>query len=315
MDYSKIINQLQKVPPPQQPWLGSSALNYEQRLVEWNPVCTKNSALYYQFTTGDRNDCFVGIMPDACINIIFKCSESDPVALVSGVYEDFSKIMLEPNTTYFGFKPYSVAGVKTPEAEFKELKNQTVKLDSIYKTQSIMDNIAAKGNLHDRIKSFQNYAMSHLIDEKYTPNLVECCAILVCLSGGRIGLEEIESETGYSERHCREKFKETYGISIKHYSRIVRFQNALRMIATEKMIDISDVVYEAGYFDQSHFIKEFKHFADTSPVKFRNTYIDILNRNNKKDNEGDGISTGVRKHERLILPSQDIKRKISLYAE
>ncbi|MGI5892398.1 MAG: helix-turn-helix domain-containing protein [Bacillota bacterium] len=278
MQYKNIITQLHAISPPRQPWISGVMPKYEEKLVDWNPMCIQNRALYYQFTTGNSVDCSIDIVPDACINILFKCSDQKPSALVSGIYEDCSKIILEPNTTYFGFKPYSVVGIKNMKAGFKELKNRTVDLEVVFDDLSIIDKISQADNLHERIKIFQNYAMSSLVNEKYVPDFIEHCVILIYLSGGKIGLEEIERKTGYSERYCREKFKELYGISIKHYSRIIRFQNALRMITKEDLSDISDIVYEAGYFDQSHFINEFKRFALISPSKFRNTYINLISK-------------------------------------
>jgi AraC-like DNA-binding protein len=276
MEYKNIVTQLHTIPPPQQPWISCAMSHYEEKFVDWNPICIENRALYYQFMTDKSANHYIDILPDACINILFKCSENEPSAVVSGIYEGCSKMPLEPSTTYFGFKPYSVVGMKNMKAGFRELKNNTVDFGHVFDDISIIDRIALAPNLNERIKLFQNYAMSNLVNEKYIPDFIEYCTILIYLSGGNIGLEEIERETGYSERYCREKFKEIYGVSIKHYSRIVRFQNALRMITKGELEGISDIVYEAGYFDQSHFINEFKRFTLTSPAKFRNAYMKLV---------------------------------------
>jgi|GEM_PF-1225959 len=284
MEYKNITAQLHAIQPPHQPWISSAMQNYEETLVSWNPMCIKDNAVYYQFTTGDNQDGFMGIVPDACVNVMFQCNPSNPSALIWGIHEGWAKIVLEPNTTYFGFKPYSVVGIKNIKAHLGDLKNNVLKLEDVFGDSTIIEKIAAKETLHDRIKLFQNYAMSNLIDESYMPDFTEYCAILICLSGGNIKLEDLERETGYSERYCRENFKSTYGVSIKHYSRIVRFQNAMRMVMREDWTGVSDIVYRLGYFDQSHFINEFKRFSLVSPSKFRNTYIDLISKAKTMDN-------------------------------
>ena len=75
--------------------------------------------------------------------------------------------------------------------------------------------------------------------------------------------------TGYSGRYCREKFKEAAGVSMKQYSNIIRFQNVVRMLEQEPAPSLSDIVFENGYFDQSHLNREFKQFSGESPLHFR----------------------------------------------
>jgi AraC-like DNA-binding protein len=302
MEYKNIIAQLRAIPPPHQPWFSSAMQKYEETLVSWNPMCIKNNAVYYQFTTGDKQDDFIGIVPDACVNIIFKCSSDNPAALIWGIHEGWAKIMLEPNTTYFGFKPCSLVGIKNNKTNLRDLKNYVLALEDVFGASSIAEKIAVKSSMRERIKLFQNYAMSNLIDEKYFPDNTEYCAILICLSSGNIKLEDIERETGYSERYCRESFKSTYGVSLKHYSRIVRFQNALRMLMHEDWTGASDIVYKLGYFDQSHFINEFKSFSLISPYKFRNRYMDLLSKkgtNKIINNAGIGGAKRLFEHDFL----------------
>ncbi|TEB08568.1 HTH-type transcriptional activator RhaR [Pelotomaculum schinkii] len=301
MEYKNINAQLRAIPPPHQPWLSSAMYNYREKLVNWNPICIKNNAVYYQFTTRDTQDDFIGIVPDACVNIIFKCNPNNPAALIWGIHEGWAKIMLEPNTTYFGFKPYSVVGIKNIKARLGDLKNNVLKLEDVFVNSSIIEKIAMKDSMNERIKLFQNYAMSNLIDETYFPDFTEYCAILICLSRGNIKLEDIERETGYSERYCRQNFKRTYGVSIKHYSRIVRFQNALRMVMQEDWQGVPDIVNELGYFDQSHFINEFKGFSMTSPSRFRNIYMNLLYKNRTNKTAINVCNTGAEDYSQAAL--------------
>ncbi|MCC5815282.1 MAG: AraC family transcriptional regulator [Leptospira sp.] len=73
-----------------------------------------------------------------------------------------------------------------------------------------------------------------------------------------------------SYRHFEREFKKMTGYSIKTYNRIRRFQvslNALDNLVGKKMID---TCLSLGYYDQSHFSKEFKEFSGYTPKEFLN---------------------------------------------
>jgi len=72
-----------------------------------------------------------------------------------------------------------------------------------------------------------------------------------------------------SEKSFERKFKQGVGISPKLFSRICRFQAALNQLRNNHYRKLSDVAYENGYADQSHFIRAFKEFAGFSPQQYR----------------------------------------------
>ncbi|HEY5825191.1 MAG TPA: AraC family transcriptional regulator, partial [Cyclobacteriaceae bacterium] len=53
----------------------------------------------------------------------------------------------------------------------------------------------------------------------------------------------------------------------KLYGKINRFQHSLGLI-NQKDTSLTDIAYEAGYFDQSHFIREFKSFTGVTPSSY-----------------------------------------------
>ena len=50
----------------------------------------------------------------------------------------------------------------------------------------------------------------------------------------------------------------------------MRFQNAIQQINCNECIQLTDVAIRLGYYDQSHFVKEFKQFTDMSPKNYQN---------------------------------------------
>ncbi len=64
------------------------------------------------------------------------------------------------------------------------------------------------------------------------------------------------------------QFRKYIGLTPKNLHRIFRFNTLLAVIKQKKEIVWTDIVYETGYTDQSHFIKEFKEFSGFNPSHF-----------------------------------------------
>ena len=71
-----------------------------------------------------------------------------------------------------------------------------------------------------------------------------------------------------SQKHLIHLFKKYIGLTPKWYQRILRFNDLLKQIQNKENIAWADIAYRCGYTDQSHFIKEFKHFSGFNPREF-----------------------------------------------
>lgn len=82
------------------------------------------------------------------------------------------------------------------------------------------------------------------------------------------GLKSIRSKLNISESSLERQFKQCIGISPKLYARITRFQSTLENLRKAGYNRLTDIAYENDYFDQSHFIRDFKAFSGTSPKQY-----------------------------------------------
>ena len=80
-------------------------------------------------------------------------------------------------------------------------------------------------------------------------------------------IDNVASRYGITSRYLQKIFVQHTGLTPKLYSKINRFQNSLVLIA-QKNASLTSIAYECGYFDQSHFIKEFKTFTGQTPSSF-----------------------------------------------
>ena len=80
-------------------------------------------------------------------------------------------------------------------------------------------------------------------------------------------IENVAARYGITSRYLQKIFLQHTGLTPKLYSKINRFQNSLVLVA-QKNASLTSIAYECGYFDQSHFIRDFKAFTGQTPSSF-----------------------------------------------
>ena len=73
--------------------------------------------------------------------------------------------------------------------------------------------------------------------------------------------------TGVSQRQLRRLFEFYIGDTAKTFAKVVRFQNILRAKPSSQSLRQNKLFFDVGYYDQAHFIKEFKNFYGVTPSK------------------------------------------------
>ncbi|RYX85128.1 AraC family transcriptional regulator, partial [bacterium] len=93
---------------------------------------------------------------------------------------------------------------------------------------------------------------------------------------GSIRVNSLYKTFGKSQRSLERDFLEQVGVGVKYYCRILRFNNAYATKRTYPEKSWNEILYTCGYYDQSHYIKEFKCFVGTSPeVYFQEKHVSL----------------------------------------
>lgn len=87
-------------------------------------------------------------------------------------------------------------------------------------------------------------------------------------SQGAYSVQELAKLIGFSERQLERKFKQQVGLTPKLLSRIMRFQKFIAVSKTSPDLTLTDASLSCGYYDQSHFIKDFAKFSGVNPMSY-----------------------------------------------
>lgn len=82
---------------------------------------------------------------------------------------------------------------------------------------------------------------------------------------GVVIMKELLQKYPIGPRKLQRMFKEHVGLSAKHFSKIIRFNKAKKLIESNPSISLTRLAFECGYSDQSHFTKNFREFYGISP--------------------------------------------------
>jgi len=95
---------------------------------------------------------------------------------------------------------------------------------------------------------------------------IEAAVTMIRASGGRASVAVIAHRAGMSQSALERHFRAAVGASPKTLSRLARLQNVCRLWDAGK--SLTEIAYDAGYFDQPHMVRDFRLFTGQAPEEF-----------------------------------------------
>jgi AraC-like DNA-binding protein len=89
----------------------------------------------------------------------------------------------------------------------------------------------------------------------------------IASTGGRVGIGRLVDEVGWSRKRLIDRFRGEIGLSPKLMARILRFARAAERLRSTNPGSLTDIAQDCGYYDQSHFTRDFRAFAGVTPLE------------------------------------------------
>jgi AraC-like DNA-binding protein len=120
----------------------------------------------------------------------------------------------------------------------------------------------------DRALACLGEALVRLHSSRDVHSVVAHAVTGVRIAGGQKRMDALAKATNLSIRQLERVFREHVGLSPKTYSRLVRFDRAVRAIKARGVSSWTHFALAHGYSDQAHFINDFREFAGVTPAQF-----------------------------------------------
>lgn len=221
------------------------------------------------------------VMADGCAEMIFhyqtafdEIFDNDKIetSFHSGLHgqsQYFRRFIVRQNFGIFGVYLYPFVLPLLFSMPSNELSNEMPDLPTLLGKEGLIleERMMLAKNNEERVR-----IISEFLERRIGKNYLDEPAVFSTISyiiktKGIANVQQLAEKSCLSTRQFERKFKTFSGFSPKLYSRIVRFQSALNMYGNAEK-SLTEIAYECGYYDQSHFIHDFKEFSGQHPGLF-----------------------------------------------
>jgi AraC-like DNA-binding protein len=229
------------------------------------------------------------IIPDGCMEMIFHYGDLYKQYIESG------ESILQPKcfvigqlTTPLEIEPTGTTGIFSvrfhPEGfmpfatiPLREMENKAVSLEHLFGAsgQALEAAVLTAQTTAERIRLVEVFLINKLADNTTIDRIVQSTVETILTANGQLSIEALSRQTGINRRQLERKFASAIGLSPKQLSKTIRLQATLKMLLNKQFTSLTALAYQGEYYDQAHFIKDFKEFTGLTPKEFYHENLEM----------------------------------------
>jgi len=167
-------------------------------------------------------------------------------------------------TAIFGENASAITGQIT---EFSSLAGKIA--------QEVEEQILEAKALIDRVRILEKMLIQFCTKSRVLDRVTRLSSQLFYENPAESTILHVADQFGISLRTLERQFKAQVGLSPSKFIKIARFQRALRIKNSNPKASFALVAAESGYYDQSHFTRDFKDLTGLSPAEYFQAPHDI----------------------------------------
>ena len=163
-----------------------------------------------------------------------------------------------------------------------ELANLIVDAGLVFgiKLRNLRERLLNTDSIPQMFLTVEEFLMQQAGDSLHTNTSSKCIEYAVANIVNQptlLGFQQFSRQIGYSQKHFIDLFKKQVGVPPKQYLKIMRFQKAIQEIENHISIQWSSIATESGFYDQAHFIGDFKNFSGFTPGEYMKRKTESIN--------------------------------------
>lgn len=205
------------------------------------------------------------VAADGCTDLYFEASSPHHIE-VNGFAASSSVFKIGCEFHYFGIRFYPSAFTRLTGIPASELAGRSELLQQLH--PQLCSQLLYATEQHEAFAANADKALLEFLKNRSLrhDSRFHNALMLILSQHGNAALEQ-EIQTGISPRQLRRMFQYYVGTSPKTFSKVVRFQHLLKQINSLSELRRTNAFFDSGYFDQAHFIREFKAFYGITPAQ------------------------------------------------
>lgn len=211
------------------------------------------------------------IIPDGKAGLVVRYTDggAGPRVFFGGQATSSSAYQMHPNQRFFGVHFQSVGAAEFLKIPIGEVTDKTIDLkdwDHLW-ARELEERLAAASSRYEKSVIVRRLLERKLADAR--PDLIAIAMVdKIRKQKGSLTLRGLCLEAGVSERQVERRFHEKVGLSPRTLKCIFRFRHVLATIRRSPKASLTEIALSSGYFDQSHFVREFKKMVGVSPKSY-----------------------------------------------
>jgi AraC-like DNA-binding protein len=160
-----------------------------------------------------------------------------------------------------------------------EARDADVPLESLWgarRTASLRERLLESGTIDAALDAFEAVLQEIWAPPGLHPAVTYALAVFD-RAPSTTSITKVTDTIGLSAKRFIERFKREVGLTPKRYCRVRRFQRALALSHQNRDVDWTRVALDCGYFDQAHFIHDFRSFAGITPTGYESARTSFQN--------------------------------------
>lgn len=222
------------------------------------------------------------IVPDGCMEMIFHYGD-----LYKQYLED-GRVIIQPRcfvfgqiTSYLDIEPTGKTGIfavrfhpsgfnPLATIPLKEMENKAVSLEELFGEDGLqLENEILKAQaVTERITIIEEFLINRLVNAESIDRIVKSTVETILSINGQLSVDDLSQQMNINRRQLERRFSTVIGLSPKQLSKIIRLQSVLKKLSNKQFTSLTSIAYEGEYYDQAHFIKDFKEFTGSTPRNF-----------------------------------------------
>ena len=223
------------------------------------------------------------ILPDGCTEIVFHLgdpfeqhhqdgtTERQPMAMLVGQMRRHLLIQPTGKVSVLGVRFWPGGAYPFLQIPQHEITGRVLDLDTILGgfASELHSRIADAASAAERFRLVEKVLLTRLSKVRQPDDRLSKAIELIFQTGGCLPMDALATTIGINSRGLDRTFNTRVGIPPKTLSRIIRFQQVFKMLEQQNADpNWPQIALGCGYYDQSHFIKEFKAFAGKEPTAY-----------------------------------------------
>lgn len=222
------------------------------------------------------------IIPDGCVEMIFHCGDLyiqydqngnsfiQPRCFVIGQLTRPLEIEPTGESNIFAIRFHHNGFLPFATVPIKELENTAISLVKLFGKagQEIEDKILKADSTKERADCIETFLLDRLTKTETVDRIVKSIVDTMLTANGQLTIDDLSRQTNINRRQLERKFSSAIGLSPKQLSKTIRLQTVLKMLLNKQFTSLTALAYDNEYYDQAHFIKDFKEFTGFTPKEF-----------------------------------------------